>query len=98
MKTVYKYTALIVDDFEIDMPVGAQILHVDMQHGQPRIWALVDPDAPKKARKFHLAGTGHPIDDKIAASKYVGTFMTPNQMLVFHLFEVPAPAREEEEP
>lgn len=89
MKTVYKYTFQILDDFEILIPTGARILHVDVQRGQPCIWALVDPNAVDEVRKFHLAGTGHPIYDKVFEYRHVGTFMMENGALVFHLFIAP---------
>jgi len=38
MKTVHKYGFEILDDFEILMPTGARILHVDFQRGRPCIW------------------------------------------------------------
>ncbi len=90
MKTIYKYPFGITDDFEIFMPEGARVLHVGMQYDRPCIWALVDPNAVQEERKFHLAGTGHSIEDKIADWQYVGTFTMQDGALVFHLFcEVP---------
>lgn len=84
MNTVYKYGFDITDDFELELPKGARILHVDVQNGYPYIWALVDPDAPKEKKKFHLAGTGHPINEKI--KNHIGTFLLHEGALVFHLF------------
>jgi hypothetical protein len=88
MNTVYKYGFEINDDFELELPRGARILHVNVQHDCPCIWALVDPNAPKEMRKFHLAGTGHPIDIDMRTTNYthVGTFMMHEGKLVFHLF------------
>ena len=67
------------------MPKGADILWVDMQQGQPCIWARVNPDAPKERKRIRIFGTGHPIPDDLG--DYVGTFMMKDGALVFHLYE-----------
>jgi len=87
MKTVYKFPFTVQDEICLQMPKGAQILSVQMQHGVPVIWALVDPDrdTPVVERQFHLAGTGHPLPN--ALGKFVGTFQMMNGDLVLHLFE-----------
>jgi hypothetical protein len=97
MKSVFKYPFEIQDNFEIEMPVDAQILHVGAQpsvgsHFNARacIWALVDLDLniPKQIRKFRLAGTGHPIEEALSKSEFIGTIMLLEGQLVFHLFDV----------
>lgn len=85
MRRVYKYPVLLSDRFHLDLPVGAKILSVNIQHGNPQMWALVDPDCPLERRFFRLAGTGHPIEDTVV--EHVGTFRIANGDLVFHLFE-----------
>lgn len=87
MLKVFKYPIPIEDHFEIEMPGGATILHIDMQHGEPQMWVLVSPDAPLFKRKFRFAGAGHPID---SSSKpiHVGTFKMRGDALIFHVFEV----------
>jgi hypothetical protein len=82
---VWKYPIDMVDLFSLDLPLGAQVLHVEMQKDTCCMWCLVDPDAPPKARRFRLAGTGHPIID--CEVKYIGTFNMMDSVLVFHLFE-----------
>ena len=83
MSVIYKYPVDLTDDQQISMPVGAQVLTLQMQDRKPTIWALVNPDAPKEIRRFALFGTGHPFDP--SGLTYVGTFQTRG--LVFHLFE-----------
>jgi len=92
MKTVWKYRVPVADDFAIDMPVGTQVLTMQMQRGQPCIWALIDAkvDAPFEQRKFRMFGTGHEIEEDIEMS-YVGTFQIGNGLLVFHVFEEVGP-------
>lgn len=74
------------DVFGIELPAGAEVLTVQVQAGRPCIWALVSPSAPPEGRLFRIAGTGHPIAERLGA--YVGTFQFEGPGLVFHLFEV----------
>jgi hypothetical protein len=86
VKTIYKYPVVVDDEFSVDLPDGAQILSVDTQQGEPMMWAMVDPTAPKSKRAFRVIGTGHPIDDADHLS-FVGTFQVRGGSLIFHLFE-----------
>lgn len=71
----------------VNMPVGAQVLTVQMQHDKPRLWALVDPEAPRADRRFQVVGTGHKFNPKPSAH-YLGTFQMQSGAFVFHVFEV----------
>ena len=85
-KTIWKFLFETTDFFTLDLPVGAEILAVALQRGQPCIWVLCDPKAGKETRIFVVYGTGHPIyhcSDK----KYIGTYQLSGNGLVFHLFE-----------
>lgn len=92
MLTVYKYPLILDDWQDIDLPVGARSLAVQMQHGVPQLWALVDPAAPLVPRRFRIAGTGHPINLGADGTRldYIGTFQLQAGALVFHLFELGA--------
>jgi hypothetical protein len=85
MKTIYKYPILVVDEQTVIMPFGAEILTVQMQNGQPCLWALVDTSNPINQRHIQVRGTGHDCSD---AGRYIGTFQMENGELVFHVFEV----------
>lgn len=83
MRTIYKYPFKVADDITIEMPVGAVILHAEVQAGTATMWAQVDPRAVKTYRRFRVIGTGHPFDpDRLT---HVGTFQQPP--FVWHLFE-----------
>lgn len=70
---------------EIEMPARAEILHVGVQgQAQVCVWAKVDPEAPLKARRFRIAGTGHALDGW--EGEYLGTVQIYGQALVFHVF------------
>lgn len=88
MKTVWKFTLLdVTDQQEIEMPEGAEILHVGQQFPGSwtlEVWALVDPNAPRVARGFVIHGTGHPVMD---GGTHVGSIITAGGQLVWHVFD-----------
>jgi len=84
-KTIFKYGAELADDFTIGLPEDAQILTVQIQHGKPFIWALVDLENRVCDRRFRLIGTGHPANGETLS--YINTFQLNNGSLVFHLFD-----------
>lgn len=88
MTTVHKFAAPVAETLEIKMPKGAEVLTVQVQHGDPCVWARVDTDAPVQVRKFRWFGTGHLIIERAAHKlHYVGTIQQIGGSLVFHLFE-----------
>lgn len=96
MRTVWKFELPLQDAIiEVEMPKGAQILHVGKQ-GAERIvylWALVESDADKETRRFRIHGTGHPLANNAGTGyntydTYVGTAIMLDGMLVWHVFEV----------
>lgn len=88
MRKVFEYALEFTGYIELELPVGAKILHFDIQYGDPRIWVLVDPTAEKEIRKFRFAGTGHPITESDSELDFVGTVMMRNGTLAWHLFEI----------
>lgn len=81
--TVYKYQISFCDTTELHMPVGAEILCVQVQGDVPTIWAKVDPSAPEESRTIYVVGTGHLVPD--LAGDYIGTIQLKG--LVWHFFE-----------
>jgi hypothetical protein len=64
MKSIYKYPLLAyVDRQQVQLPVGAEIVHVEQQNGVPTLWALVtsDPLWPTEFRTILFVGTGHTL-------------------------------------
>ena len=86
MAQVWKYDVQTTDEFTIEMPEDARVLTVQMQHGTPKLWALVNPKSPLRKRRFWLAGTGRDIPFP-QTLRHVGTFQAHGGDLVFHLFE-----------
>lgn len=87
MRTIWKFELPMADSSDISMPVGAEVLCVQVQHGFPHIWAIVDTEKPPRVvRRFCIRGTGQELG---AVGKYIGTFQVRGGELVFHLFEAP---------
>ena len=89
---VYKYPIELGDAFHLAMPQGAEPLCVQVQHGQPCIWArvVIDVGHPTKRRRFRLAGTGHMLEPHMPNGHdgdYLGTFQLHEGALVFHVFD-----------
>ena len=88
-KTVWKFPLTVTDVQEVLMPTGAQFLHVDVQvpnayEREFTLWALVDPQAPKVARRIVVVGTGNPAPDDADGAEFVGTVM--DDPFVWHVF------------
>ena len=93
--TVWKFLIKLIGAFEIEMPEGAVVLHVDLQKGEGGVlWALVDPDKPLSTRVFNVVGTGQFLGsrDTMRGTTYVGTYQIPP--FVWHVFEITKEARE----
>lgn len=84
MKLIYKYQ-IPFPDAVIDMPIGAEILSVQEQHGIPTMWALINDEVGTIKRKFSFYGTGHPIH--IDNFKFLATIQR-GKGLVWHVIEV----------
>lgn len=82
---VFKWPLLVVDKQTLMLPEGAEILCVQVQHGRPCIWAVVNDSRPLEARRFITHGTGHPMS--APAGLYIGTYQLESGELVFHVFE-----------
>jgi hypothetical protein len=82
---IYKYSLELVPEQQVEMPLGASILTVQIQNDIPYLWALVDPKIHTVRRTIYIRGTGHEFDVK--AFKYINTFQLLNGELIWHVFE-----------
>ena len=87
MLRVFKYPIPFGDYFKLPLPNGAKVLTVDVQYGQPTLWALVNPNHKTKDRLFRFAGNGHDIEESLSRLEFVASFQMQNG-LMFHVFEV----------
>lgn len=88
-KIIWKYLIQRASEFTLDMPEGGfEFLSIQMQHGAPCMWVLVDPGQRKVPHRFRVLPTGQEFDrDDPTRMPYLGTFQ-PVVGLVFHLFQV----------
>lgn len=85
-KTIWKYE-ISPEKVSIEMPKGAEILSVQIQDGNPCIWALVNPKNEPKEKVIEIFRTGHEIPCDGIVRNFIGTFQMFGGNLVFHLFE-----------
>ena len=86
MKVIWKYILNRVVKETVDLPEGAQILKVEMQHGEFCLWALVDTRKKSEQRKIIIRGTGYEVEyDNV---KFISTFKVEGDRFIFHAFEV----------
>lgn len=86
-RSVWKYEVRVVDEFAVQMPEFAEVVHVGVQRGNsdvPYMWALVNPEREVTTRRFYCRGTGHPVNEGLV---YLGTFILEGGVFVGHLFE-----------
>lgn len=86
MMTIFKYAINVTNVSVVEMPVNADILCVQVQNGEPFLWAVVSDLAPKIPRIIETFGTGHRMPNK-DRRKYIGTYQLEGGALVFHVFE-----------
>ena len=84
MKSIYKYPLEIADSQQIDMPKGAQLLSIQIQRGNPCLWALIEIDAERMKRTIQMRGTGHVAD---GVGTFIATFQMEGGALIFHTFD-----------
>lgn len=92
MNAIWKFSIdQIADEVELTMPLGAKICTVASVQDTLCIWAYVNTEAEKERRIFRIFGTGHPIPVDKEVLTYVGTVITLNGVLVWHIFEKLSP-------
>ena len=84
METIWKYKLETIAYQEIEMPVEAKILTVQIQNETPYIWVLCDPNIRKQPRLIRIIGTGH--EREYIEGTYIGTYQLNDGALVFHVF------------
>lgn len=85
MITIHKYQFEIADSVVIEMPEGANVLSVQVQDGEPMMWAVVETTYCLKKKAFRIYGTGHKLDFFATEGKYIGTIQ--HNGFVWHIFE-----------
>ena len=88
MKTIYKYS--IGGSDKLTLPKGAEILDIQLQHGNLYMWAKIDTmETEVEDRTIRMFGTGHMIDESIIGEmKFIATVQFDGGNLIFHFFEI----------
>ena len=85
-REIWKFELEITDEQIINIPIGAQIISVQAQRGEPCLWAIVNAEERcASPKKIIIHGTGHAISED--AGNYIGTFQQMNGDLIWHVFE-----------
>lgn len=81
MITIFKYPISVQENL-IDLPVGAEILTIQLQNGEPHIWVkLDDEELDTEEHSFTVVGTGWKLGE---IGNYLGTWQQNG--LVWHVF------------
>lgn len=83
-KTIWKFLLELTDGQVLMIPEGAEVLTVQLQNGEPCLWAIVNPEHGPEPRRFEIHRTGNPIA-AFAERRYIATFQQPP--FVWHVFE-----------
>jgi hypothetical protein len=84
--TIWKFRLLVRDYDTIQMPAGANIISVDVQHGEVCLWAEVDPGAAPQPRHFALVPTGGQLPRRNL--EHLGTVLISSGNFVLHIYEL----------
>lgn len=68
---VWKYLLKVEGVQSVDMPIGGQILDLQLQENNPCLWVLVVEDNPLESRIFRTYNTGQHIG---CSGTYIGTY------------------------
>jgi hypothetical protein len=82
---IWKFPLALTTRQLVRMPIGAQILSAQAQHGALTMWALVSAEAEHETRAFVIHGTGFPAN--FDGQRFVATVLLGPG--VWHIFEAP---------
>lgn len=85
---IWKWRLPMDKSFHLSMPAGALLQSIGIQDGAAVIWAMVNPAAPKRLRKFVWVFTGEIVQDPNA--RFFGTLNCGSEGesgLVYHLLD-----------
>lgn len=82
MRRVLKWPIEVEDVFALRLPIDSEVIHVDLQDGEPFMWTLGPASSDTEERIFFICGTGSPVQDDWT---HLASFQQP--LFVWHLFE-----------
>lgn len=81
--TIHKYS-LSVGANEIEMPANSSVLTCQMHLYKLAMWAIVNPDAPMKKRKFQVIAGSADLPFSCTDKNYIATVQDG---YVYHIFD-----------
>jgi len=86
VREVWKYELPHIET-ELEVPLGAQAIHVDAQKNKLCVWMMVDPTEDRMETKvFRVIHTGSRFF--LSDVEYIGTVLMKGETYVAHVFEV----------
>ena len=82
---VWKFHLSVITNQTIRIPIGADLLGVQVQDNRPVLYALVDQTADNIDVEFVTLGTGH-LYDHNPPMTYVGTYIINDGSFAGHVF------------
>jgi hypothetical protein len=87
-RAIFKYPIPALEQFDLFLPIDAQIIRIDHIDGFTWLWAVVDLRADKERRRFRAFKTGATIRDDFDTSHYLGFYpINVQQELGLYVFE-----------
>lgn len=84
---IWKWPLILTDYQSVDVPEGSEILTVQVQHGNPQLWALCDEEeTTMETLHIGMFGTGNPVPNN--TGEYISTIQLFEDQLVFHVFNL----------
>ena len=89
-KVIWKFPLKVTDHQDIVMPKGSIILSVQVQHGTPCLWALINnPEADKEVIQIVTYGTEVATTEAIDRYGFIGSYQLDSGIFVGHVFIKP---------
>jgi hypothetical protein len=84
---IWKYQMPVLEEFEMDLPAGAEIVRVAAENGMLWLWAQVSTTAPSETRRMRAFKAGGTMPDDMTGLSYVGCapiYIQQELMLYFY--------------
>lgn len=84
MRRVLKYVLSYAPEMDIELPLHLRPIDLELQNGQPTLWAIVDSEDETMYRRVFAVFTGMELPE-MRFGQILGTIQAPNG-LVYHYF------------
>lgn len=86
MMRIWKCSLHLFDTQFVDVPDGAEPVHLELQGEMVCLWVKVNIHAPKIQMEVHKIGTGETIPERCT---YLGTVVMPNKTVWHYFWRIP---------